>query len=364
MTKRTASITIYDIAAAAGVSPKTVSRVLNRNPQVGADLRDRVERAIQDLGYAPNPAARSLKGPRGYTLALLLDQAFSRLPDDEGWHIFPFIGALEAAALRTAQQRGYRFRIEGLNPDMQDIAAALLALQRSHIDGVMLIAPNCDHLPLLEALAARNMPFVRLSPGVECELGASLFIDEAEGAKVATQHLIDLGHRKIAMISGPASHRAAQRRLEGFLAAMAPFHGAWTPPVEEGDFLPESGHRIAMQLLASSDPPTAIFAANDGMASGVIAAGIDLGLKLPRDLSVVGFDDIDIARYTWPRLTTIRQPLAIMAREAVQYLADKVEGVSRPASHLQLDFRLVVRDSTAPPREGQAAPSSGVTTPS
>lgn len=349
MTKRGASLTIYDIAKSAGVSPKTVSRVINRNPQVGAELRDRVNKAIEELGYEPNHAARTLKGPRGYTLAMLTSPALVGPPGDDDWHLVPYVGALEAAALRTAQQFGYRFLVEGIHLDEETMAADLLRFERRQIDGVVLLAPMCDSARLLDALSAREMPFVRLAPGTDPQRGATISIDERGAARTATEHLLGLGHRRIAMIAGPVEHAAAARRVDGFLDAMAAFPDAWIPPIERGDFLPASGYRVATQLLGRAEPPTAIFAANDGMAAGVIAAGIDLGLRLPRDLSVVGFDDTDAAKYTWPTLTTIRQPFSMMARESIQLLASMVDGASDGEADVQLAYRLVIRRSTTTP---------------
>lgn len=349
MTRRGASLTIYDIARSAGVSPKTVSRVINRNPQVGADLRDRVNKAIDELGYEPNLSARALKGPRGYTLALLTNPELVEPPEDDDWYLVPYVGALEAAALRTAQQYGYRFLVEGIHLDAEAMALDLSRYRRRQIDGVVLLPPACDNAALLDALGAREIPFVRISPGIDPQRGATISIDERGGARAATEHLLSLGHRRIAMVSGPSAHGAAAARVDGFRDAMAAVADGWDPPIEQGDFLPASGYRIAGEMLDRAEPPTAIFAANDGMAAGVIAAGIDRGLRLPRDLSVVGFDDTDAARYTWPPLTTIRQPLTLMARQAIELLSAMVDGLPDAPAHVQLDHRLVVRKSTCPP---------------
>lgn len=351
MTKRGGSLTIYDVAKAADVSPKTVSRVINRNPQVGAALRDRVEQAIEALGYEPNHAARTLKGPRGYTLAMVADPSLVAPPGDDEWHLVPYIGALEAAALRTAQQFGYRFLVEGIHDDGPGISDDLLRLQRRQVDGILLLAPRCDNVALLDALTDTTAITSCAAPGTDLQRGATISIDEVGAGRTATEHLLALGHRRIAMIAGPEEHSAAARRVDGFLEAMASCPDAWAPPIERGDFLPASGYRLARAILTGATPPTAIFAANDGMAAGVIAAGIDLGLRLPRDLSVVGFDDSDAAKYTWPPLTTIRQPFSMMARESIQLLAAMVDGVATTAAHVQLAHRLVVRRSTAAPRD-------------
>ncbi|AJP71181.1 LacI family DNA-binding transcriptional regulator [Sphingomonas hengshuiensis] len=349
MTKRGGSLTIYDIARSANVSPKTVSRVINRNPQVGAELRARVDKAIAELGYEPNHAARTLKGPRGYTLAMLADPALIALPLDDEWFLIPYIGTLEAVALRTAQQYGYRFLAEGIHRDAEGIAADIARLQRRQIDGVVVLPPHCDDPLLLDALAAAQLPFVRMAPGTDFDRGATISIDERSAAREATEHLIGLGHRRIAMIAGPEAHAAAAQRIDGFRDAMATLPDGWTPPVARGNFIPESAYRIATEWLQGAERPSAIFAANDGMAAGVIAAAIDLGLRLPRDLSVVGFDDVDGAKFTWPPLTTVRQPFGMMARHSIELLTGLVDGTVGADAHIQLSCRLVIRRSTAAP---------------
>ncbi|MHA6720433.1 LacI family DNA-binding transcriptional regulator [Sphingomonas sp. RS6] len=347
MTKRGSSLTIYDIARSAGVSPKTVSRVINRNPQVGAELRDRVNKAIAELGYEPNPLARALKGQRGYTLAML---ALMDLPADDEWQLIPYVHALEVAALRAAQQFGYRFMVESIDCDPAAMAEDLLRLEQRQIDGVVLLAPLCDDAALLDALDAQGTPFVRLAPGTAPDRGATIAIDERGAARTATEHLIGLGHRRIAMIAGPTEHGAADARVDGFRDALAAAAIDWTPPIERGDFRQSSGYRIATELLARAEPPTAIFAANDSMAAGVIAAAIDRGLRLPRDLSVIGCDDAEVAKYTWPPLTTIRQPFTEMARASIELLVSMVDGVADSPANLRLDHALIVRRSTCPPR--------------
>lgn len=349
MTKRGAALTIYDIARSANVSPKTVSRVINRNPQVGAELRERVNKAIAELGYEPNHAARTLKGPRGYTLAMLVSPELVALPLDDEWFLVPYIGTLEAVAMRTAQHYGYRFLAEGIHSDAAAIADDVARCQRRQIDGVLVLPPHCDNPRVLEALAAARMPTVRLAPGTLTKHGTTLSIDERGAAREATEHLIGLGHRRIAMIAGPAEHSAAAQRIDGFRDAMAAVPDAWTPPIAFGDFMPDSGYRLTTQWLSGPERPTAIFAANDAMAAGAIAAAIDLGLRLPRDLSVVGFDDVDGAKFTWPPLTTVRQPFGLMARHAIELLTALVDGSAEGDAHIQLPCRLVIRRSTAAP---------------
>lgn len=347
MNKRGRSPTIYDIAKRANVSFKTVSRVINNMPSVGADLRERVEQAIKELDYRPNPAARSLAGPRAYTLVLLVESAIAGPPDDFNFYRGPFIDELEAGALRSCQAMGYRFAVKGINLAGGDYSADLDKLSDVPVDGVLLAPPACDSAKLLDELDARGIPFARIAPGVDLERGTTVSIDDYAAAVSATQYLLEAGHRHIAMIAGPKKHLAACRRVDGFLDTMAQHPGTSSPPIVYGDFLPWTAHTAAKEMLTDPNPPTAIFAANDGMAAGVLGAAIDLGLKAPDQISVIGFDDTKLAYFTWPPLTTIHQPLRDMSRAAIRYLVSVIDGSATGVERILLDHRLVERKSVS-----------------
>lgn len=348
MARRGGSPTIYDIAKRASVSFKTVSRVINNLPSVGPELRERVQKAIEELDYRPNPAARSLAGPRAYTIVLLVDAGIAGPPDDLNWYRGPFIDELEAGALRSCQAVGYRFLVKGFDLNDADFAGQLDRLTKTPIDGILVAPPACDSPKLLDELAARNIPFVRLLPGVDLERGPTICIDDYSAGVTATEYLLAAGHRRIAMIACPQEHFAANRRVDGYLHALSKCEDAADPLIEYGDFMPWTAQKMAMDMLSGPNPPTAIFAANDGMAAGAIGAAIELGLKVPDQLSVVGFDDTKLAYFTWPPLTTIHQPLRDMSRASIRYLVSVIEGSAPEAEHILMDYRLVVRGSVAP----------------
>lgn len=347
MTKRSGSPTIYDIAQRANVSFKTVSRVINNMPSVGAELRERVEKAIRELDYRPNPAARSLAGPRAYTLALLVDAVIAGPDDDLNWYRGPFLDELEAGALRSCQAVGYRFVVKGIDLAADDFAADLDKLASVPVDGILLAPPACDSARLLDALDARGIPFARIAPGADFERGTTVRIDDHAAAREATEYLISCGHRRIAMIAGPKEHLAARQRIDGFMAAISDHSDVSALPIGYGDFFPSSAHDIASAMLRESEPPSAIFASNDGMAAGVISAAIEMGVKVPDELSVVGFDDTKLAYFTWPPLTTVHQPLRDMSRAAIRYLVSVIDGSAAGAEQIRLDHKLVARRSVA-----------------
>ena len=341
-----ASVTITDVAALAGVSTKTVSRVLNREPHVRPALRDRVAEAVRSLNYQPNVAARALAGSRAYLLGLCYDNPSPG-----------YVSAVQLGALAACRAAGYHLLVEQIDSLGQggvDQLEALLSAVK--IDGLILSPPVCDRADLLDLLEARGTPFVRIAPAGRFERGPYVHMDDRKAAYDMTRLLQDLGHRRIGFVRGPSDHSAAPLRQRGFLDAMGDAGLAVRPEwVASGAFSFRSGVGAAERLLGLAEPPTAIFASNDDMALGVMAAANRLGLSLPRELSVAGFDDSPIAQAVWPQLTTIRQPVEAMARAAAGML---VEGLGRsqdPAGRL-LDFELVVRGSTGPAAGGTRLP--------
>jgi len=331
-----ASVTINDVAALAGVSTKTVSRVLNREPHVRPVLRERVADAVRSLNYQPNVAARALAGARAYLLGLCYDNPSPG-----------YVSAVQVGALAACREAGYHLLVEQVDSLGQAGADQLEALLTAvKMDGLILSPPVCDRAALLDLLEARGTPFVRIAPAGQFERGPYVHMDDRKAAYDMTRLLQDLGHRRIAFVRGPLDHSAAPLRLQGFHDAMADA-GLPVPSeqVVSGAFSFRSGVGAGERLLSLPERPTAIFASNDDMALGVLAAASRLGLALPRDLSVAGFDDSPIAQVVWPQLTTIRQPVEAMARAAAAML---VEGRAQgPAARL-LDFELVVRGSTGP----------------
>ena len=333
-------ITIHDVARQSGVSIKTVSRVLNREPNVKADTRDRVQAAVAALKYRPNISARSLAGSKAYLIGVFFDNPSPG-----------YITDVQLGAIARCREEGYHLIVEPLDSaadNVEDQVGPMLANLR--MDGVILTSPVCDHPVVLAALEQEEVPYVRIAPGLDLDRSAWVGMDDRLAAYEMTKHLIGLGHRDIGFIIGHPDHGASHLRHKGFMDAMADAGLAVRPErVEQGHFSFRSGFEAAERLLTSEDRPTAVFASNDDMALGVMAVANRLRLNVPETLSIAGFDDTPGAKITWPQLTTVRQPIAAMAGAAADMLLTGVswEEGEAPPSKL-LDFELVVRESTGP----------------
>lgn len=347
-----ASVTIYDVAAKAGVSIKTVSRVMNKEPNVRPAMRDRVLQAAGELGYSPNLSARSLAGSRSFVIAVFVDAALT-LDHWQSERGADYLSRIQLGATLVCRDAGYHLLIELVDNDgpnvRQDVAAFLAALKP---DGVILTPPSSDNLGVLETLDKAGTPYVRVGPERAEGLGPRVHMDDVAAAREMTQHLADLGHKRIGFIIGEPRYGASQARREGYLEAMKarglPVADSW---VRQGDFTFQSGLEQAKALLALPDRPTAIFASNDDMALGCVAAIAEAGLMTPGDVSVAGFDDSPSSRFSRPQLTTVRQPVAEMSSMAAKLLiaqARNSDGTKRPVDEL-LPFELIHRASTAPP---------------
>jgi LacI family transcriptional regulator len=339
------TITINEVAERAGVSIKTVSRVLNREPNVREETRERVLMAVEALDYRPSQSARSLAGSRSFLLGLFFDNPSPA-----------YVADVQRGAVSTCRGSGYHLVIEPVDSADPDLVRTVRrAAGALRLDGVLLTPPVVDNPLVLDALDQAGTPYVRIAPHREFERAPWVGMDDARAAYEMTVHLLDLGHVDVAFITGPAEHGAAHRRYDGFLAAMRDRGLAVRPDrVRQGAFSFRSGVDCAEALLGTADRPTAIFAANDDMALGVLAAAGRMGVCVPAELSVAGFDDTPSASAVWPPLTTVRQPIFEMAAAAAgMILSGPDHGrdqAGRP-THRLLDFRLMSRASTAPPRK-------------
>jgi LacI family transcriptional regulator len=337
--------TIVDVARQAGVSIKTVSRVMNKEPTVHADTRARVQEAVAALNYRPQLSARSLAGARSFLIGLLYYDPSAA-----------FVAGVQRGATLGCREAGRHLVVESLREDAVDVQAqieAMLAALRP--DGMILTPPLCDNPVILETLRASRTPCVLISPAGDGAGMASVRMDDALAAEELTNLLVSLGHQAIAFIEG---HQAAsQRRREGYERALKA-HGLAVDPalVVPGTFQFESGVAAARRLFALPAPPTAIFAANDDMALGALTEAQRLGIAVPGDVAIVGFDDSRAATLVWPELTTVRQPLAEMAMAAVAMLlaGEARLDVDAPAPVRVLPHEVVVRGSTAAPARGRA----------
>jgi LacI family transcriptional regulator len=337
--------TIHDVAREAGVSVATISRVLNRRPGVAPETRKRVLRVIRDQGFSSSRTARALSGGRtglvGVTLPKIESSYFGILADGVADALYDH--DMRAVLCPTRHERD---REVGL----------LERLMHGLTDGAVLILPSESSDELL-ALQEGGYPFVVLdpktpvAPGIACVSAAN-----APGAAAATKHLLELGHRRIGALTGPAGWCATEERLAGYRGALAGAGLLADPALEaEADFEVAGGRAAAERLLALPDPPTAVLAFNDNMAVGAFEAARARGLRLPGDLSVVGFDDAEHAALVTPALTTVRQPLREMARMSVDLLDRLLAGAPLEALRVELATRLVLRESTAPPSAGSYA---------
>jgi len=326
---------IRDVARLAGVSYQTVSRVLNNSESIRPSTRERVLEVIDRVGYRPNQAARALVTSKSRTIGVLTSQSAHYGPSTS-------LRAIEDAA-RAA---GYVVTTTSLTTsDPDGIVDSLEHLMRQAIEGLVVIAPQVRVFEAFTRLALQ-IPLVTLDSTGRDAL-RSLSVDQIHGARLATRHLIDLGHEQIMHLAGPQDWIEAEARMRGFLeeigAADLPTH----PPVL-GDWSADAGYRVGSELVAFREV-TAVFAANDQMALGLFHAFREAGLDVPGDISVVGFDDIPEASHYWPPLTTVRQDFAELGRRAVALLVGALDGRA-DLDHGQIRPELVVRSSTGPMR--------------
>jgi LacI family transcriptional regulator len=342
-------VTIRHVAAEAEVAVKTVSRVMNGEPNVTQDLRDRVMKAVDALGYVPSMAARRMGGSRSYLLVALNDRRNTvnnwRSGRGNDW-----IDQMLHGAMLTCEAHGYRMLFELVDAESDEldrkVVAVLSALQP---DGVILTPPHSQNVALVEMLVRRKVPVVRMGvPGQGTGFG--VYMDDRAASANAVRHLIELGHRRIGFIAGSPRFEASLARQDGYLDALR-LAGIVVEQdlIAQGDFTFESGVATAETLLSLPRLPTAILASNDEMALASLHVAARRGLSVPRDVSIVSFDDTPGVRLSVPGLTSIRQPISDMAAKAAELLI----GVSRtgetaPSDHL-LPFGLEVRGSTAPP---------------
>jgi len=320
----------------------TVSRVVNGERNVREATRKRVSDAIRELGYAPNQAARSLASAQSLKIGLLYSNPSAA-----------YLSEFLLGGLDQCSRTGAQLIVEKCEPEVGEVAAIEHMLV-SGVDGVLLPPPLCDSALVIERLKAAGLPAVAVASGEPSPSVSSIRIDDLAAAQAMTRHLIDLGHRRIAFVRGHPNQTASRLRYEGYVQALRDSDLPLDERlVAQGYFTYHSGLDAADQLLSLRQRPTAIFASNDDMAAAAIAVAHRQGLDVPRDLTIVGFDDTALATTVWPPLTTIRQPVSEMSREAVSILLDAVrrntEGQPHLAARELMDFALIRRQSDGPP---------------
>ncbi len=337
--------TIDDVAALAGVSIKTVSRVVNREPNVKQSTRDRVNEAIAKLNYRPNLSARSLASQRSHLVVLIYDDPSLYEAPSAG-----YVVRLQEGMLRACKATGFELLIHPCNYRDASIGDGLRSLlEKVRPDGAVLAAPLSNVEEVVDAIAQTETPLVRLSPGGDVQQGLSVVTDDRAISASMTRYLAGLGHKRIGFIGGHQAHRAVGNRLAGYRDGLGQSALEYDDElVAPGDNSVASGESAAETLLALEHPPSAIFAANDDMAAGVLRVAYRRGLRVPGQLSVAGFDDSALARQLYPALTTIRQPLAAMAERAVLSLVAGSDRSGPRNGSVMIPSSLEIRDSTGP----------------
>ena len=329
---RPPSITIRDVAREAGVSLATVSRALNATAQVTAETRSRVREVANRLGYVPHSGARSLITRRTGTLGVLLPDLYGE-----------FFSELIRGVDQTAQRHGYHMVLASSHSDAREIAAAV-GNMRGRVDGFVVMSPDVAALPALAALAS-TFPTVVLGAGPEIGAFATISVANYEGAMAMARHLLGLGYQRIAFIRGPEGNVDAADRARGLRAVTRNAAGVELRECP-GDFRQETGYTVMQGLLREPGRFDAVFCANDAMAVGAIGALHGAGLRVPDDVAVVGFDDIPIARFLTPPLTTVRVPIAELGTSATERLIDALHGGVPLAAHREVvPTSLVLRAS-------------------
>ena len=326
--------TIKDVARDAGVSVATVSRVFNDSERVSEDTRRRVRTVAEKLRFWPNGAARSLITNRTHAIGVLL-------PDLHGEFFSEVIRGIDLAARRE----GMHILVSSSHSDIHELVTTLRSM-RGRIDGLIIMAPERESAPAIRA-SAWDCPVVLLGPGTEVPDFDTVAIANHDGSYAVVRHLQRLGHKRIATVTGPAKNLDAVQRLEGYRAAMREGGVTNTRSLEiQGDFTEPSGYQAVGTLRQLSPPPTAVFVANDVMAIGVLGAYRDAGIHVPREVAIVGFDDIGLARHLTPPLTTVHVDAFQLGERALHRLLRHDRGEPAPSrSHEVLPTWLVVRDS-------------------
>lgn len=339
-------MTIKHVAADAGVSLQTVSRVINNDPKVSPQMRRRIEASIEKLHYVPSIAAQRMSGSRSYIILALndRDRTIADWMERQG---VDWVDQMLLGGMLKCAELGYRMMIELVDTHSdhveRELRATIAALQP---DGVILTPPHSDNILITRFLADHRIPFARIG-SIKPGPGIRLTMDDEHAARLATEHLIDLGHRRIGLIGGSDEYSLSQWRVDGWRAAMEAASLSTKGLLAKGDFTFASGEVAARHLLGLAEPPTAIIASSDKMSLATLEVARDLGLSVPGDLSLVSFDDTPIARFATPPLTSVDQPIAATASRAVELIIDMQRGKEPPDEPVIVPAALVVRQSTA-----------------
>ena len=331
--------TINDVARLAEVSKKTVSRVLNQEPNVHTDTRQRVLDAMSHLNYRPSKQARGLASTQTYLVGLIYDN-----PNDS------YIADIQQGCLDSCNELGYHLLIQPVEYNATTTSQQInMLITESQVDGLILTPPFSDDESILNLLEELKRPYIRIGGTFHDDRAAYITANDRTITRQLTDYLIYLGHQRIGFIKGHPDHPVAELRYQGYLQALDD-HGLVPAEelIHEGKFDFRSAELAARKMLALKEPPTAIFASNDLMAAGVLKVAIQNNMQVPHELSVCGFDDSPISNHIWPSITTVRQPFVAIAHEACNQLIKQVKTKHIPEDQVH-ECDLMIRASTAPP---------------
>jgi len=334
-------ITINDVAKHAGVSKKTISRVLNDEPNVSDDTKSKVKQAFSSLGYRPNPQARALAFNQSFLIGLLYDN-----PNKS------YVSDIQTGALTRCKSEGYNLIIYPEDHEKDSLVDDLdNVMINANLDGVILTPPFSDNQKLIAMLERKRIPFVTVGATRDLTAKPCVFCNDSEASYQMCRYLISLGHTRIGFIKGHPDHNVTQLRFNGYLKALNEANiETDISLVKQGYFTHESGEDCARHLLSMEKLPTAIFACNDYMAAGVLKVANQKGIAVPHDLTITGYDNAPISRHIWPSLTTVKQPTEAMASLAAKILIRLIKNKPLEKVASNFDAELIVRESSAPVR--------------
>ncbi|WP_379545798.1 LacI family DNA-binding transcriptional regulator [Qipengyuania sp. DSG2-2] len=355
MARRRQSVTIKHVAADAGVSLQTVSRVINNEPNVRPKMQERVQASIDKLGYVPSIAAQRMSGSKSYLILALNDRERTveswRAREGNDW-----VDQMLLGGMLTCAEHGYRMIIELVDTHNDHVEKELQAVLSSlRPDGVMLTPPHSDNPLIVKLFADAGLPFARIGSQSRGP-GIAISMDDAGSARKATEHLLAYGHKRIGFIAGPPDYELSGWREDGWRGAMAKAGLGTAGLSQAGDFSEQSGSVAARALLGCAEPPTAIIASNDQMALGALKVAREMSLDVPSDLSLISFDNSPLVKFAQPPLTAIDQPIAETASVAAQAIIEANRGEDSNASSHIVQARLVERQSVALPCPARPAP--------
>ncbi len=347
MARRRQAVTIKHVAADAGVSLQTVSRVINNEPNVRPEMKERVQASIDKLGYVPSIAAQRMSGSRSY-LILAINDRDRTIADWQARQGTDWVDQMLLGGMLKCAEHGYRMIFELVDTHSDHVERELLgAIAALQPDGIILTPPHSDNPQIVNFLAEQGIPFVRIG-SIQNGAGIPVSMDDEGSAHQATQHLLERGHRRIGFISGSSEYALSGWRVDGWRRAMAEAGLPCDGLLAEGDFSFASGVAAAGKLLAGPERPTAIIASNDQMALATLEVARLMGLTVPQDLSLISFDNTPLVHFTQPPLTAVDQPIAATTSKAVELLIAAQKGDAAPKELTVVRASIFVRESVAP----------------